>query len=99
MNQAIYSTTKAGMIMLTKAMANEWAQFNIRANAIAPGVIKTRMAEALWKDPAAGEASASRTALKRLGIPEDIAGAAVFLASDASSYITGETIVISGGSA
>jgi len=97
-NQAIYSVTKAGMIMLTKAMSNEWAQYNIRVNAIAPGVIKTRMAEALWKDPAVGAAAANRTALKRLGVPEDIAGAAVFLASEASSYITGETIVISGGS-
>jgi len=96
-NQAIYSVTKAGMIMLTEAMSAEWAQFNIRVNAIAPGVIKTRMAEALWKDPAVGEAAAKHTALKRLGIPEDIAGAAVFLVSDASSYITGETIVIAGG--
>jgi len=96
-NQAIYSVTKAGMIMLTQAMSTEWAQFNIRVNAIAPGVIKTRMAEALWKDPAVGQAAANRTALKRLGIPEDIAGAAVFLVSEASSYITGETIVIAGG--
>jgi len=96
-NQAIYSVTKAGMIMLTKAMSGEWAQYNIRVNAIAPGVIKTRMAEALWKDPAVGAAAANRTALKRLGVPEDIAGAAVFLASEASSYITGETIVITGG--
>ncbi|MDD5191257.1 MAG: glucose 1-dehydrogenase [Dehalococcoidales bacterium] len=96
-NQAIYSTTKAGMIMLTTAMANEWAQYKIRVNGIAPGVIQTRMAESLWKDPAVGQASANRTALKRLGVPEDIAGAAVFLVSEASSYITGETIVIAGG--
>jgi dehydrogenase/reductase SDR family protein 4 len=96
--QGIYSITKAGLIMLTKVMATEWGKYNIRVNAIAPGVIKTRLSEALWKEPAVGEAATKRTALGRLGEPEDVAGAVLYLASDASSYVTGETIVISGGS-
>ena len=93
----IYGITKAGLIMLTQVMAKEWGQYNIRVNAIAPGVIKTRLSEALWKEPAVGEAAIQRTALLRLGEPEDVAGVVLFLASDASSYITGETIVIDGG--
>ena len=96
--QGIYSVTKAALIMLTRVMAMEWGKYNIRVNAIAPGVIKTRLSEALWKEPAVGEAAAKRTALGRLGESEDVAGAVLYLASDASSYITGETIVISGGS-
>jgi NAD(P)-dependent dehydrogenase (short-subunit alcohol dehydrogenase family) len=83
--------------MLTRTMAKEWGQHRIRVNAIAPGVVKTRLSEALWKDPAKGEEAAKKRAIGHLGVPDDIAGAAVFLASDASSYITGETIVIDGG--
>jgi NAD(P)-dependent dehydrogenase (short-subunit alcohol dehydrogenase family) len=96
-NQGIYSITKAALIMLTKVMASEWGQFGIRANAVAPGVIKTRLSEALWKDPAVGEVAASRTALGRLGESEDVAAVVQFLASDAASYVTGETIIIDGG--
>ena len=98
-SQGIYSVTKAGLIMLTRVMASEWGEYGIRANAIAPGVIKTRLSEALWKEPSTGEAAARRTSLGRLGESEDIAGAVVFLASDASSYLTGETILIDGGAA
>ncbi|MFQ5996227.1 MAG: glucose 1-dehydrogenase [Dehalococcoidales bacterium] len=93
----IYSVTKAGLIMLTKVMAKELGQYKIRVNAIAPGVIKTRLSEALWKEPAKGKAAAGSKALGYIGLPEDIAGAAVFLASDASSYLTGETIIVDGG--
>ena len=93
----IYSVTKAALIMLTKVMAKEWGQFGIRANAIAPGVIKTRINEVLWKEPAVGEAVAKRTAVGRLGEPEDIAAVVLFLASDAASYVTGETVIIDGG--
>jgi len=95
--QGIYSVTKAALIMLTRVMAREWGQYNIRVNAIAPGVIKTRLSEALWKEAAAGEAATTRTALGRLGETRDIAGAVLYLASDASSYVTGDTIVIDGG--
>ncbi|MBA7661289.1 2-dehydro-3-deoxy-D-gluconate 5-dehydrogenase [subsurface metagenome] len=92
-----YSVTKAGLIMLTKVLAKEWGQYKIRVNAIAPGVVKTRLSEALWKDPVKGEEAAKSKALGYIGVPEDITGAALFLASDASSYVTGEVIVVDGG--
>lgn len=92
-----YSVSKAAVIMLTQVMAKEWGQFNIRVNTIAPGIIKTRLSEALWKDPAVNERAISQIALMRLGEPEEVAGAVVFLASAAGRYITGTTIVIDGG--
>jgi dehydrogenase/reductase SDR family protein 4 len=95
--QGIYSVTKAGVIMLTKVLAKEWGQHKIRVNAIAPGVVKTRLSEALWKDPTKGEAAAKAKALGYIGVPEDIAGAALFLASDAARYVTGEVIIVDGG--
>ena len=93
----IYSVTKAGLIMLTRILAKEWGQYKIRVNAIAPGVVKTRLSEALWKDPVKEKETTGSKALGYIGVPEDIAGAALFLASDASSYITGEVIVVDGG--
>jgi len=93
----VYSVTKAAVIMLTQVMAKEWGQYNIRVNAIAPGIIKTRLSEALWKDPAVNAKAIAQIPMMRLGEPEEIAGAVVFLASKAGSYITGETIVIDGG--
>lgn len=94
----IYSVTKAAFIMLTKVMAKEWGQYGIRVNAIAPGVIKTRLSEQLWKEPEVGEAARKKMPLLRLGEPEEVAGVVLFLASDAASYVTGETISIDGGS-
>lgn len=85
----IYSVTKAGLIMLTRVMAMEWAKHNIRVNAIAPGLIKTRFSEALWKGTPAEE---------NIAMPEDVAGAALYLASDASRYVNGQTILIGGAS-
>ncbi|OGP67704.1 MAG: short-chain dehydrogenase [Deltaproteobacteria bacterium RBG_16_44_11] len=93
----VYSVTKAAVIMLTQVMAKEWGQYNIRVNAIAPGIIKTRLSEALWKDPAVNKKAVAQIPMMRLGEPEEIAGAVVFLVSKAGSYITGETIVIDGG--
>jgi len=93
----IYSVSKAALIMLTQVMAKEWGQYKIRANAIAPGTVETKFSEALWREPAAHEAIAKSTALGRLGVPEDVAGVALFLASDVSSYVTGATIVVDGG--
>ena len=95
---SIYCVTKAGLIMLTQCMAREWGQYGIRVNAIAPGVIMTRLSEALWKDPAVGTAAVKRQSLNFLGEPDDVAGAVLYLASDASRYLTGITIVIDGGS-
>ena len=83
--------------MLTQVMAKEWGQFNIRVNAIAPGIIKTRLSEALWKDPEVNDKALGSIPLMRLGEPEEVAGTVVFLASKAGSYITGETIVVDGG--
>jgi NAD(P)-dependent dehydrogenase (short-subunit alcohol dehydrogenase family) len=86
----IYSVTKAALIMLTRVMAMEWGKHNIRANAIAPGMVKTRFSEALWKGTPAEE---------KLPLPEEIAGTALYLASDASRYVNGETIVVGAGAA
>ena len=96
-DMAVYSVTKAAVIMLTQTMAKEWGQYNIRVNALAPGIIKTRLSENMWKDATVHEKTVSGIPLMRLGEPEEIAGAVVFLASPAASYITGETIVIDGG--
>ncbi len=92
-----YSVTKAAVVMLTQTMAKEWGQYNIRVNNIAPGIIRTRLSEALWKDPAVSEKALKTIPLMRLGEPEEIAGAVVFLASKAGAYITGATLVIDGG--
>ena len=89
-----YNVTKAAVIHVTKQLALEMGP-NTRVNAIAPGLVKTDMAKALVE--AAGEQFAKRLPLKRLGEPEDIAGAAVFLASDAASWITGHTLAVDGG--
>jgi len=91
---AIYNTTKAAVIHLTRAMANELGP-GVRVNAIAPGLVKTDMARALWEEH--GDALARRLPLHRLGEPVDIASAALFLASDLSSWITGHTLVVDGG--
>jgi NAD(P)-dependent dehydrogenase (short-subunit alcohol dehydrogenase family) len=89
-----YNATKAAVLHLTKQLANELAP-KVRVNSIAPGLVKTDFARALWEPNEAG--AASMVPLKRLGEPMDIAGAAVFLASDAASWITGNNLVIDGG--
>lgn len=93
----IYSITKAGMIKMTEVMAREFGKYNIRVNAIAPGVIMTRFSEFLWKSPESRENAVRHNALPMLGEPEDVAGAALYLASDASRYVTGATIAVDGG--
>lgn len=93
--QANYAASKAGIIGFTKSVALELGSRNIRSNAIAPGFIQTEMTEKL--DPATVESWSEAIPLKRGGTPEDVANAAVFLASDLSSYITGQTIQVDGG--
>jgi NAD(P)-dependent dehydrogenase (short-subunit alcohol dehydrogenase family) len=93
----IYSVSKAGLIMLTETMAREFGKYNIRVNAIAPGVVMTRLSEMLWKDPKATEEAIKRNTIARLGVPEDIAAAALYLASDAAGYVTGVTLSVDGG--
>ncbi len=94
----VYSISKAGVIMATKVMAQQWAPYNIRANVVAPGLVKTRFSEALWNTPEIYEATMARTPLRRLAEPDEMVGAVVFLASDASSYVTGDVICVDGGS-
>lgn len=94
----VYSISKAGVIMATRVMAWELAKYNIRVNCIAPGAIRTRLLESKWAvDPEAKGRIESRVPLSRIGKPEEIADAMIYLASDASSYMTGETIVVDGG--
>lgn len=93
----IYALSKAADMQLARNLAVEWGPDNIRVNCVAPGLVKTDFARALWEDPELRKGSEDRTALRRLGEPEDIAGAAVFLASRAGCWITGQTIVIDGG--
>jgi NAD(P)-dependent dehydrogenase (short-subunit alcohol dehydrogenase family) len=91
---AYYNVSKAAVIHLTKHLASELGP-GVRVNAIAPGLVRTDLARALWETH--GERIAARLPLRRLGEPGDIAAAAVFLASDAASWITGTTLVVDGG--
>ena len=95
--QAHYNTAKAGVIMLTKSLAMEWAKFNIRVNAIAPGYIKTPMTAKNMGPDKISEEWVKLTPMGRLGESFELKGLALFLASKASSFMTGSTIVIDGG--
>ena len=90
----IYNATKAALIHLTRTLAAELSP-GVRVNAVAPGLVKTDMARALWEPQE--ERMARTVPLHRLGEPEDIASAALFLASDAASWITGHTLIVDGG--
>jgi dehydrogenase/reductase SDR family member 4 len=92
-----YGMSKAADHMLVKNLAAEWGPKNVRVNAIAPGLIKTDFARALWEDPKRRAEREAATPLRRLGEPQDIGGIAVFLASDAAAFITGQCIVADGG--
>jgi len=92
-----YGISKAADLAMIRNLAVEYGARNIRANAIAPGLIKTDFSRMLWESPALLKESTLRTPLQRIGDPEDIAGAAVFLASNAAKFITGQTITIDGG--
>ena len=95
--QASYNTSKAAVIHLTKSLAAEWAQHNVRVNAIAPGYMGTAMARPFFDDPEYGGVWMRDIPMKRPGDPKELGPVAVFLASKASSYVTGTTIVIDGG--
>ncbi|MBX6744252.1 MAG: SDR family oxidoreductase [Acetobacteraceae bacterium] len=92
-----YAITKAADLQLARNLAVEWGPKNIRANCISPGLIRTDFARALWENPAIYAKRTKDTPLKRIGEPDEIAGAAVFLASPAGSFMTGQSIVIDGG--
>ncbi len=92
-----YPISKAGIIMLTRQIALELAPYGIRANAIAPGIVKTDFNAAFWKDPKMERQTSGMVPLGRLAEPEDVAHSALFLASDDASYVTGEVICVNGG--
>lgn len=92
-----YCLSKAADMQLARNLAAELGPWNIRVNCIAPGLVKTDFARALWEDPKRAEQRVAETPLRRLGEPEDLAGAAVYLASRAGAWTTGQTIVVDGG--
>jgi NAD(P)-dependent dehydrogenase (short-subunit alcohol dehydrogenase family) len=95
--QGVYGMTKAAILSMTKTLAFELAGSKIRVNAIAPGLVKTRFASAIVENEDLAKEVMRKTPLGRCGEPDEIAGGAVFLASDAASYLTGHTLVIDGG--
>ncbi len=93
----VYSVSKAAVLMLTKVLAAELARFNIQVNAIAPGFVKTKFSSALWQNPRINDAILKTIPQQRMAEPEEIAGLAVYLASPASSFVTGSIFSIDGG--
>ena len=96
-NQGIYSVTKAGLIMLTKVMAREMGGSGVRVNCICPGVIRTQLSRALWEDEKAAKKYLARKALGRIGEVDEVVGAAIYFASEASSFTTGAVLQVDGG--
>jgi len=94
----VYALSKAAAMQLARNLAVEWGRSTVRVNTIAPGLVRTDMARALWEDPDRLAQALENYPLGRIGEPDDIAGAAVFLASRAGNFMTGQTIVIDGGS-
>ena len=97
LNVASYAASKAGLANLTRSLANEWAGRGVRVNAIAPGYVKTEMTAVLQSDPLRSRQILERIPAGRLGSPDDLRGPVVFLASDASRYVHGETLIVDGG--
>jgi len=92
----VYNVTKAGVIMLTRQLARELGG-KVRVNAVAPGLVKTRFAEALWGNQEILDRVLAQNPMGRIGVPDEIAAAVLFLASDAASYVNGEVLVVDGG--
>jgi NAD(P)-dependent dehydrogenase (short-subunit alcohol dehydrogenase family) len=93
----LYGVSKAAEAGLARALAAEWGPRNVRVNTIAPGLIKTDFAKALWSDDKRRAAREASTPLRRIGEPKDIGGIAVFLAAEAGAFVTGQMIVADGG--
>jgi NAD(P)-dependent dehydrogenase (short-subunit alcohol dehydrogenase family) len=96
-NIGAYNISKAADFQLARNLAMEFGPNNVRVNCIAPGLIKTDFARAVWEDPASLARLTSTAPLRRIGMPDEVAGAALFLASAASSFVTGHTLVVDGG--
>src|SRR5690554_2631272 len=92
-----YNISKAADMQLARNLAVEWGPKNVRVNCIAPGLVRTDFARALWEDPDTYAAVVASYPLRRIGEPDEIAGAAIYLASAAGSFTTGQTIVVDGG--
>lgn len=92
-----YAMSKAGMGHMTRGLAAEWGPHGVRVNAIAPGFILTDLTQKLWSDPQMQSWGTANTPLRRLGRPEDMVGTAVFLASDAAAFLTGQVLYVDGG--
>lgn len=98
MEEVVYHASKGGVVSFTRQLASEWAKHDVRVNSIAPGYIRTEMIDELLKEqPEMEELWLSEMLMDEMAPPEELAGTAVYLASDASSYMTGETIIIDGG--
>ena len=95
--EGVYGMTKATLISLTKTMSHGWGSLGVRVNCIAPGLVDTHFASALISNKGLTEKYNERSALGRYGKPEEISEMAVYLASDASRYVTGQTFVVDGG--
>ena len=93
----LYSFTKAGLIMMTRSWAQEFGQYNIRVNAIAPGLIQTDFSSYFWKDETRRRQFESAQPIPRIGQPDEIGGMALYLASDEASFVTGQVMVVDGG--
>jgi 2-deoxy-D-gluconate 3-dehydrogenase len=96
-NRAAYCSSKAGVVNLTRVLAIEWASLGITVNAVGPTFVITPLTQSTWDDPVMREDLLKRIPLGRVGVPEDIVGAVVFLASPAASLITGHTLMVDGG--
>ena len=94
---APYAMSKGGLQMMTRALALEWGPHNVRVNSLAPGFILTDLTQKLWSDPTMQNWGNTNTPLGRLGIPDDMIGTAVFLASNAAAFLTGQSIYVDGG--
>jgi NAD(P)-dependent dehydrogenase (short-subunit alcohol dehydrogenase family) len=92
-----YNISKAGIIMLGKSQASEWAADNVRVNVICPGLVKTKLSKALWENEKAAARFVQSIPLRRMATPDELAGTAVWLAGDAASYVTGTVVVADGG--
>lgn len=93
----LYSVSKAAVIMLTKVLASEWGSANVRVNCICPGVVKTKFSKAIWSSDVILKEVTKSTPMGRIAESEEIADAVLFFASDASSFITGQTLIVDGG--
>lgn len=98
-NSGAYSVSKSGVLLLSKQLAVEWGSQGIRSNVVCPGMIKTSLSAAFYADPELEQARASMTANRRIGLPEDIANAVLYLASERADYVNGTELLVDGGMA